>query len=186
MVHTYMSRSKNHFPGLEYYYHDFYNVSCANGWGMGNLAISAKDAAHFWYEYLGTENIISDATKAILMNFPANIHFEWVEYAYGGGLMYKQYPLAANETDADWRKSTMIGHSGMLYASQAKVTGFNFAYNFSMIVAINTIDGISCSQDAKNGAKGEGFESEQLLNCLATDITLQFLSNGTNPRFHCN
>lgn len=96
--------------------------------------------------------------------------------------MYKQYPLADNETNSDWRKSTMIGHSGMLYASQAKVTGFNFAYNFSMIVAINTIDGISCSQDAKN----EGFESEQLLNCLTTDITLQFLSNGTNPRFNCN
>ena len=60
VVHTYMNTSKNNWPGTEIFYKDFYNLTCANGWGIGNIAISAKDAARFWYEYLGTENIINN------------------------------------------------------------------------------------------------------------------------------
>ena len=95
MIHTYMSATKHKYPALEYFMIPFYKLSCANGWGMGNLAISAENAARWWFEYMGTENIINNSTKNELMNFHLlePIHYEWVMYAYGGGLMYKKYPL---------------------------------------------------------------------------------------------
>ena len=54
---------------------------------MGNIAVNAQDVAHFWYEYLGTENIISDESKAILFHWGAGYKFKWNWYKYGGGLM---------------------------------------------------------------------------------------------------
>ena len=44
----------------------------------------------------------------------------------------------------------MIGHSGMNYASETLLTGFNFAYNFSMVLSTNAIDGISCQETDLN------------------------------------
>lgn len=90
VAHTYMNMSKNSWPGTEIFYKDFAELTCANGWGFGNIAISAGDAARFWYEYLGTENIINNATKTILMeNFFQPYPCAWSLYAYGGGVMWK-------------------------------------------------------------------------------------------------
>ena len=100
-----MNKSKNKWPGTEIYYKDFSDLTCANGWGFGNIVISASDAARFWYEYLGTENIINNATKTILMeNFFHPVHInKWIKYAYGGGIMWNQAPLRDDEDDSDWR-----------------------------------------------------------------------------------
>ena len=57
------------WPAKQIYYLSYWNKTCANGWGMGNIAVNAKDAATFWLEYLGTENIISDESKEILYNW---------------------------------------------------------------------------------------------------------------------
>lgn len=40
--------------------------------------------------------------------------------------MWKEYPASKNDPDSDWKKRTIIGHSGMNYASQAKLIGYNF------------------------------------------------------------
>jgi hypothetical protein len=93
MTHTYMSTEKGKWPATEISYTDYWNKTCANGWGFGNIAVNAKDAAIFWYEYLGTENLISDESKAVLFHFGLGYTFKWNWYAYGGGLMYKANPL---------------------------------------------------------------------------------------------
>jgi CubicO group peptidase (beta-lactamase class C family) len=104
VAHTYMNMSKNNWPGTEIFYKDFSNLTCANGWGIGNIAISAGDAARFWYEYLGTEHIINNATKTILLeNFFPPEPVAWSLYAYGGGVMWKQAPLRDGEDSSDWR-----------------------------------------------------------------------------------
>jgi CubicO group peptidase (beta-lactamase class C family) len=118
LVHTYMNQRKNSWPGTEIYYKDFDNLTCANGWGFGNIAISASDAARFWYEYLGTENIINDDTKKDLMaDFFTPIRHFMSFYSYGGGVMWNQYPLNDGEDDSNWKLNTFIGHGGMDYAS---------------------------------------------------------------------
>jgi hypothetical protein len=48
---------------------DLENDSCLNGWGFGNLAASANDVARFYYEYFGSEKIISYETAAQMMEF---------------------------------------------------------------------------------------------------------------------
>lgn len=58
MVHTYSSLKAHQWPATQFSYQDYFEKSCANGWGFGNIALSAADSARFWYEYLGTENII--------------------------------------------------------------------------------------------------------------------------------
>ena len=63
MVHSYESRVSNEWPGSQFSFFDYYEKTCANGWGFGNVALSASDSAKFWYEYLGTENIISNEIK---------------------------------------------------------------------------------------------------------------------------
>jgi CubicO group peptidase (beta-lactamase class C family) len=104
IAHTYMNMSKNNWPGTEIFYKDFADLTCANGWGAGNIAISAGDAATFWYEYLGTDNIINNATKTVLMeNFFKPVPYKWIKYSYGGGLMWTQAPLRDGENTTDWR-----------------------------------------------------------------------------------
>lgn len=45
VIHTYKNMYKNRWPGTEIFYKDFGKISCANGWGSGNIVISAGDAA---------------------------------------------------------------------------------------------------------------------------------------------
>ena len=80
----------------------------------------------------------------MLMHFQPKENFEWVKYSYGGGVMWKEYPKSKDDPDSNWKKRTMIGHSGMDYGSQAKLTGYNFDQNFSIALHVNTIDGINC------------------------------------------
>ena len=91
------------------------------------------------------------------MTFKDKEHYEWVEYSYGGGLMYKEYPPSKDDPDSDWKTRTMIGHSGMDYGSQAKLIGFNLDQNFSIALHVNTIDGISCKSA---GTHDDGLQAE--------------------------
>lgn len=59
MVHTYESKKVHRWPATQFSFLDYWEKTCANGWGFGNIALSATDSARFWYEYMGTENIIS-------------------------------------------------------------------------------------------------------------------------------
>ena len=144
MVHTYESKTVHEWPATQFSYQDYWEKTCANGWGFGNIALSARDTAKFWYEYMGTENIITKEYQELLMHFQPKEHYEWVQYSYGGGVMWKEYKASADDPDSDWKKRTMVGHSGVDYGSQAKLTGFNFDQNVSIALHINTVEGINC------------------------------------------
>lgn len=42
------------------------NDSCLNGWGFGNIATTAADASRFFYELLGTNNILNPKYQQIM------------------------------------------------------------------------------------------------------------------------
>ena len=53
------------YPGVVHYFigsnvtskdHDMYNTSCLNGWGFGNIGISARNAASFFFDLLGPKS----------------------------------------------------------------------------------------------------------------------------------
>ena len=43
----------------------------------------------------------------------------------------------------------MFGHSGMNYGSETLLTGFNYEFNYSMILSVNAVEGASCEQKSK-------------------------------------
>jgi CubicO group peptidase (beta-lactamase class C family) len=51
-------------------YVDMYERSCLNGWGFGNLGISAQDAASFFYDLLGPQpKIVSGRARLLMQQF---------------------------------------------------------------------------------------------------------------------
>jgi hypothetical protein len=47
------------WPALEVNFLDLYDLSCLDGWGFGNIATTAGDASRFFWELLGTHNILN-------------------------------------------------------------------------------------------------------------------------------
>jgi len=117
VIPTYSSENRGEWPAKEIYYMSYHNKTCNNGWGMGNIAVNAKDAATWWYEYLLTENIISDEIKRILFHTGNHHKYPNYLYKYGGGLMLKSpFLKKGEENENKFMKypdaNTMIGHSG--------------------------------------------------------------------------
>ena len=50
-------------------YFEISDYSCLNGWTCGNAMSSAHDVAQFFYELLGKQNILSNKTITMMMNF---------------------------------------------------------------------------------------------------------------------
>ena len=48
---------------MSYSFFDIFEFSCLNGWGFGNIAATAMDISKFWYQYMGTENFLTDSMK---------------------------------------------------------------------------------------------------------------------------
>ena len=57
-----------------------------NGWGFGNIASTALDASRFFWEYLGTNNILSTKYQEIIQS-----DWDGQSYNYSLGLMSKCY-----------------------------------------------------------------------------------------------
>ena len=88
-----MLTSKNEWPGSEYSYLDLDDLSCLDGWGFGNIAATVDDVAKFFYEYLGTENLIKKETLAKMMNWEAGGGTDGFKFVYGLGFMPNVYPV---------------------------------------------------------------------------------------------
>ena len=175
VVPTYDDRERGQWPAIEIYYINYWNKTCANGWGFGNIAVSAKDAATFWYEYLGTENIISDKSKEVLFHWGAPTKYVTMEYRYGGGLEKKSAFMKKGQDGNKFPKAGIIyGHSGMNYASETMLAGFNQQFNYSLVLSINALEGASCQELTLFDSR----KAEQMLQCLIQDLTIQFFTQG--------
>lgn len=144
VTQQYMATSRNEFPGQEFYYENLYEYSCLNGWGFGNIAATVDDVAKFFYEYLGTENLIKKETLAKMMNWEAGGGTDGFEFVYGLGFMPNVYPVMAGQ-DTNFKKRAIIGHAGLDWGSYADLAGYNQYYNFSISNGQNTDFGWDCS-----------------------------------------
>lgn len=168
------------WPAIQINFKNLDDDSCLNGWGFGNIATTAMDASKFFWELLGTQNILSQKYQTIMESDfePSTKGFKF-EYALG--LM----PLCFEQAGGtpDYSKSCVVGHGGEDWGSHTQLAGYNSAYKYGITVAQNTVTGMNCD------LKGNEFFNNYLHindpNCLIFDLTNQFLSNGTSPKMKC-
>ena len=87
VTHQYMPVDNGAWPAQKRSFVDLFGYSCLNGWGFGNIAVTAMDISKFFYNYLGTENFISDSMKAKMQNWESGKGTEGFVFDYGLGLM---------------------------------------------------------------------------------------------------
>lgn len=179
---TYQQVSKNAWPGVEVSYMNMNGFGCSNGWTMGNIATSAADAARFFQQYLGTENILKKSTLDSMLNYEVSGQ-PGFNFTYGVGLLLKGFPLADDGKDHDWFINHIVGHPGIDWGSYSDVAGYNRAYDFSFVIAQNTKPGLSCELQGERFWEGE--ESQHEMACYLLDLSLQYFSKGQSPRLNC-
>lgn len=108
---------------------DVFNMSCTNGWTCGNLVSNAADAAYFVRAYLGTESVVSKATRDEIVHFKSLLAGWNPGMHYGLGVMDLRH--YADETEY-----TFAGHGGETFGFNA-LTGYSAQYDFSISVAAN-------------------------------------------------
>jgi hypothetical protein len=134
LTRTYQQASKNNWPGIEVSYRNMNEFGCSNGWTMGNIATNAADAALFFREYIGTENILKKSTIDSMLNYEVSDQPDFL-FTYGVGLLLKGFPLADDAKDQDWFINHIIGHPGIDWGSYSDIAGYNRAYDFGFVIA---------------------------------------------------
>lgn len=177
-----MLASKNEWPGYEYSYLNLDDYSCLDGWGFGNIAASADDVAKFFYQYLGTENLIKKETLNKMMNWEYGGGTDGFKFEYGLGFMPLGYRVMPGEDD-DFYGRHVIGHAGLDWGSYADLAGYHMLYNFSIVNGQNTNFGWNCSMGKEFMLYG--YTVGDTLDCNLLNITIQFFSNGTGPKLNC-
>jgi len=120
------------------------DYSCLNGWGFGNIASSARDVAKFFFEYLGSESMVSDSMKKIMMS----------DWEHGGGTDGFSFEYALGLMPLPYKNfgegfTYLVGHAGMDWGSDSQMSGFNQDYNFSVVTTQGTIAGLDCDLKGK-------------------------------------
>jgi hypothetical protein len=118
-TNSYYYDFRNQWPGVAAIPVQMDDESCLNGWGFGNLASSAEDIAKFYYQYFGTEKIISYETAASMM------HFDYMNspnfnISYGLGTMPMWFdPKVGPNRDVypKYQYFEIIGHGGQDWGS---------------------------------------------------------------------
>ena len=121
-------------------FYDYSHTSCLNGWTCGNIAARASDVAGFFFELLTgkivSQNMINEMCK-----------FETFNTGWGTGIPYGLGLMHLETGDYE-----MIGHAGQDYASGAPTAGYNVKHKFGVVVAVNEIMGMNCTDpDAQQG-----------------------------------
>ena len=144
-----MGLISNEYPGLKVTEYDIISDSCLNGWGFGNIAATALDVAKYYFEYFGSENLISYESAAKMMNFEY-MDSKSFNITYGVGLTPMVFPSANNISSPNhpypnFPENELIGHAGEDWGSGAQLVGYNFAHKFSIMTSIDSNMGLNCS-----------------------------------------
>jgi len=122
----------------DFVYRDMINSSCLNGWTCGNVAISAGDAASFYYD-LFTERFLSGFSLVYLN------HLDPLSFGWGKGLQYGYGVFNLGMDVWGWHNSRVhvepknmfvIGHGGSDYGSYI-TAGYNPTLKFAFSVGVN-------------------------------------------------
>lgn len=157
MVHSYASTGKVDPITGQNEYTDMYNSSCLNGWTMGNIAISAIDAAQFYYDLFAAPYGIGGASggatgtglvPSVVSGFsrwkmsqlerigPADPWGQGIHYGYG---TFDVMPGFSNEFTppvTDNRDHDLIGHGGADYGTYLE-GGWHPALNVAIAIGVN-------------------------------------------------
>lgn len=145
VTHQYLFTRGGLWPAQYDTYNDFWDISCLNGWGFGNIAVSSMDISKFFYQYLGTQNFISDSMKAKMLNWEDGGGTGGFRFTYGLGLMKMGWSVQDGQNGTDISKYTLLGHAGMDWASFTDLTGYSPAWKFSLTNGGNAIYGMDCN-----------------------------------------
>ena len=143
MVQQYALDFEGMWPGLKEEFHVINGLSCLNGWAFGNLAASAHDIAMFFWDFGGTNDILSDETRH-LMTSDLESTTVYFPITYGLGLVPYAFGVLPGE-DEDFNLRVCFGHPGEDWGSNAKYACHAPHYNFSIAVTMTSNMGMNCS-----------------------------------------
>jgi CubicO group peptidase (beta-lactamase class C family) len=95
VTHQYMGLVSNEYPGLKVTEYDILSDSCLNGWGFGNIAATALDVAKYYFEYFGSEHLLSYEAASKMMDFEY-MDSKSFNISYGVGLTPMVFPSTNN------------------------------------------------------------------------------------------
>lgn len=160
---------------------DLYDMSCLNGWTMGNLAAAPSNTASAVYHIFGANaspSLVSEASLKEMMVFQP------LTVGWSVGLMYG---LGVMETTnfygdgVDKKYTTFVGHAGQDFGSAAPLHHYNSATDIAITLATNSEFGMNCSLPNILS----NFQDSGSLSCHIWDAVLQIVTNGTIGRLSC-
>jgi len=129
---------------------DLIDASCLNGWTMGNIATTPREATQ-WYHALFAGQILTSSSLKAMMTFEKLTVGFAAGASYGLGLFHDELVLPLKGihlcrglpgcecglfTGCHFRAET-VGHAGLDYGSGMPLIGFLPALNLSYAVAVN-------------------------------------------------
>jgi len=140
---------------------DIINLSCLNGWTMGNIAAPPLDLATFYHKLLITKEIVSEASVKQMTEFKPMTTGWFPGMPYGLGLMITGYPSVHGGYEA------FVGHGGEDWGSGASVAGVHSQLGYGIAVTTNSNYGMNCSlPDLTENFYGSNSPTCQIIDAL--------------------
>jgi len=164
-------------------FYDLYNISCLNGWTMGNIATAPQDIVRL-YELLGNNKLLTKDTLKSMMDWK-NFTQGWPEGAglltYGIGLMNPT--IAVHDVEGNVASQLQHwGHAGADWGSRMGMsTGYYPALNVSMTFASNAASEMNFTSPSQ---MGPGFLNQTPIICQLQDALLEYIAP-QYPRLVC-
>jgi CubicO group peptidase (beta-lactamase class C family) len=159
---------------------DIRNMSCLNGWTMGNLAAAPESLAALLFEAFSPNGhrLLSAGSLAAMQDFHPLTTGWSTGLQYGLGAMKSLIQLHS-QRGLLGPTMELVGHGGQDWGSGAPYNFYSTEHDFAFVVATNSLTPMNCSD--LNGLYGVAHGQDlagQVGNCLACEA-LQFKSNGT-------
>jgi len=169
---------------------DLEEVSCLNGWTMGNIMTTPTDLATFFYDMVTLSPSGQGFVNATTLDMMTQYHSlsdTWCvgpsgpgSCSYGLGLFKDQlgqdYFYLQNSSE-NIEKVRLTGHPGADWGSGVSPCGYNTEYKFGVCIAYTSVTGMNCSIDFTHNNYAI-YET----TCLAYDAVLSVMGG---PRLDC-
>lgn len=163
-------------------YVDQHGLSCLNGWGFGNIGVTAIAAAAYFWDLIGRDPQIVSPLAALEMQQFGQVleghHWE----RYGLGLMelpLQRYGEMNGNVSGIKPFEFMVGHNGADYGTYIH-SGFHPTLDISVAFMLNKIDGI--------WVDGSKVQHDEAIFCRAWRAAFQLTGHGKlgNTSLVCN
>jgi CubicO group peptidase (beta-lactamase class C family) len=156
---------------------DLYSCSCLNGWTMGNIAVTVRDAARFFH-MLGSGQLTSAETLLEMQDWHNLTQgFGVGSLQYGLGLLNKSNQIAHDVTGATVNWTHHWGHDGVDWGSKSTLNGYYPNLDAAVVLAQNTEGAMNFSVPGKQGVNHTtwSYGGHATFHCLLENAVLQFV-----------